>query len=64
LTRKQLSTAAMSRERRVRARGIVVWDDKHGKTGVSFQCADSRDQRELNLWLDAQFRGSAPHASL
>ena len=51
-------------ECRVRARGIVVWDDKHGKTGVSFRCADSRDQRELNLWLDAQFRGSAPHASL
>jgi CheY-like chemotaxis protein len=51
-------------ERRARARGIVVWDDKHGKTDVSFQCADSRDQRELNLWLDAQFRGSAPHASL
>jgi DNA-binding response OmpR family regulator len=39
----------------VRANGTVVWDDKHGKTGVRFQCSIERDQAELEGWLDSNF---------
>jgi hypothetical protein len=39
----------------VRAKGTVVWDDKHGKTGLSFQCSIERDQFELESWLDRNF---------
>jgi DNA-binding response OmpR family regulator len=39
----------------IRAIGTVVWDDKHGKTGISFMCANPRHQTELDSWLDAQF---------
>ena len=37
------------------ARGTVVWDDKHGKTGISFDCADPEIQGELDKWLDSRF---------
>lgn len=40
----------------VRARATVVWDDKHGKTGLSMECANLQMQRELDAWLDAQFQ--------
>lgn len=39
----------------VRACGTVVWDDKHGKTGINFQCGIQRDQSELDAWLNARF---------
>jgi hypothetical protein len=39
----------------VRANGTVVWDDKHGKTGLNFQCTIPRDQSELDAWLNARF---------
>ena len=39
----------------VLARGTVVWDDKHGKSGISFQCVRPELQRALDSWLDAQF---------
>lgn len=39
----------------VRAIGTVVWDDKHGKTGISFKFASPQHQAELNSWLDVQF---------
>jgi hypothetical protein len=39
----------------VRALGTVAWDDKHGKTGVSFQCASPQHQAELDSWLEIQF---------
>ena len=45
----------------VRARATVVWDDKHGKTGLNFECANSQMQRELDTWLDAQFQASPKH---
>src|SRR6266498_3284279 len=41
--------------RAVRASGTVVWDDKHGKTGVSFQCSIPEDQNELDAWLNTRF---------
>jgi len=39
----------------VRANGTVVWDDRHGKTGLTFQCSIQRDQGELEGWLDSNF---------
>jgi c-di-GMP-binding flagellar brake protein YcgR len=39
----------------VRATGTVVWDDKHGKTGINFQCGIPRDQSELDAWLNTRF---------
>lgn len=39
----------------VRASGTVVWDDKHGKSGISFRCRTAEMQTHLNAWLDAQF---------
>lgn len=44
----------------VRALGTVVWDDKHGKTGISFQCASPQHQAELDSWLDVQFNLQYP----
>ena len=38
-----------------RARGTVVWDDKHGKTGLSIECVNSQMQMELDAWLDGNF---------
>ena len=39
----------------VGGQGTVVWDDKHGKAGLSFQCTTLEDQNRLVKWLDAQF---------
>lgn len=39
----------------VRARGTVVWDDQHGKTGIRFTYASPQHQAELDSWLDLQF---------
>lgn len=39
----------------IRLQGTVVWDDKHGKTGLSLECANSQMQRELDSWLDSHF---------
>jgi hypothetical protein len=38
----------------VRAIGTVVWDDKHGKAGVSFKCTSPQHQTDLDSWLDTQ----------
>src|SRR5204863_5269743 len=39
----------------VRANGTVIWDEKHGKTGLRFQYSIERDQVELEGWLDNNF---------
>lgn len=39
----------------IRGSGTVVWDDKHGKTGVNLQCSFPRDQSELDAWLNTRF---------
>jgi DNA-binding response OmpR family regulator len=44
----------------VRAIGTVVWDDRHGKTGISFKCASAQYQTELDSWLDAHFNLPRP----
>jgi hypothetical protein len=39
----------------VRAQGTIVWDDKHGKTGLSVEPTHPRMQMELDAWLDTNF---------
>ena len=39
----------------VGGQGTVVWDDKHGKAGLSFECTTLEVQNRLVTWLDAQF---------
>ena len=39
----------------IRARGAVMWDDKHGKAGISLECVTPQMQLELDSWLDASF---------
>lgn len=39
----------------IRATGIVIWDDRHGKSGLSFQCGDMAMREKLDSWLDSQF---------
>lgn len=39
----------------VRATGIVIWDDRHGKCGLSFQCGEPAMREKLDSWLDSQF---------
>ena len=51
----ELTFALPDSEAVVGGRGTVVWDDKHGKAGLSFQCATLEDQNRLVKWLDAQF---------
>ena len=47
----------------VLARGVVVWDDKHGKTGISFHCVRPELQGILSAWLDSQFTKMREHAT-
>jgi DNA-binding response OmpR family regulator len=39
----------------VRATGIVIWDDKHGKCGLKLQCRGPEMRKKLDSWLDSQF---------
>ncbi len=39
----------------VSAEGLVVWDDKHGKAGISFTCKSLITQTRLAAWLDSYF---------
>jgi DNA-binding response OmpR family regulator len=49
----------------VRGSGCVVWDDKHGKAGINFQCASPAMQQKFEGWLDLRFstllRSPLPH---
>jgi CheY-like chemotaxis protein len=38
----------------VRGTGIVIWDDKHGKSGLSIQYSGPTMQRRLQAWLDSR----------
>lgn len=53
--RLSLSFAMSEAELAIHAAGRVVWDDKHGKTGISFECSSTEVGRRLAAWLDAQF---------
>ena len=37
------------------ARATVVWDDRHGKTGLCFERIDSKSAEQLVTWLDDQY---------
>ncbi len=52
----QASLALQESGLRLRATATVVWDDKHGKTGLSIECAGALMQRKLDSWLDTQFQ--------
>jgi len=52
----QVSLALQDSGLPIRAQATVVWDDKHGKTGLSMQCANALLQRKLDSWLDDQFQ--------
>ena len=39
----------------LRATGIVIWDDKHGKCGLKMQCRGPEMRKKLDSWLDSQF---------
>lgn len=39
----------------ISATGIVMWDDQHGKSGLSFQCTTPELRQKLDDWLDSQF---------
>jgi PilZ domain-containing protein len=41
----------------ISATGIVIWDDKHGKSGVKFSCRNPEMRHRLDSWLDSQFGG-------
>jgi hypothetical protein len=45
----------------IRATGIVIWDDHHGKSGLNFQCNDPEMRCKLDLWLDSQFAAVPAH---
>ena len=36
------------------AKGVVIWDDKHGKTGIHFRCNSPEVQSQLDSWLEDQ----------
>ena len=35
--------------------GLVIWDDRHGKSGLHFQCSSAEMRSRLDSWLDSQF---------
>lgn len=39
----------------ISATGIVIWDDQHGKSGLSYQCKGAEMREKLDSWLDSQF---------
>jgi hypothetical protein len=39
----------------VLATGAVIWDDKHGKSGLHFRCCTPEMRCRLDSWLDSQF---------
>jgi len=54
----QVSLALQESGLPIRALATVVWDDKHGKSGLSMECTNELMQRKLDSWLDTQFRPS------
>jgi DNA-binding response OmpR family regulator len=39
----------------VSAEGKIIWDDKHGKAGISFQCTSHSAEKRFFEWLHDQF---------
>src|SRR5581483_60823 len=53
--RVRLSFVMSEAELAIDAVGRVVSDDKHGKSGISFECTSAEVGKRLASWLDAQF---------
>lgn len=47
------------------ARGVVIWDDRHGKAGIRFECCSPPYEKRLSQWLDTHFveSTSAPQST-
>ena len=43
----------------VRGTAIVIWDDKHGKSGLKMRCSSPFMRQTLDEWLDNQLDGGA-----
>jgi DNA-binding response OmpR family regulator len=44
-------------ETSISTHAVVIWDDKHGKTGVNFRQTDPTLQKAFDAWLDRKFMG-------
>ncbi len=53
-TSMNISSSGMALNTPSRAIGTVVWDDKHGKSGIGFKCTTPQHQSDLDAWLDTQ----------
>lgn len=42
----------------------VIWDDRHGKSGLCFDSIESDMGKKLNSWLDSQFSNARISASI
>jgi DNA-binding response OmpR family regulator len=51
----QLAFAIPNTDIFVSADGKVIWDDKHGKAGISFECASSSADRAFHDWMHDHF---------
>jgi len=51
----QLAFAIPNTDIFVSADGKVIWDDKHGKAGISFECASSSADKAFHDWLHDHF---------
>jgi DNA-binding response OmpR family regulator len=51
----QLAFAIPNTDIFVSADGKVIWDDKHGKAGISFECTSSSADRAFHEWLHDHF---------
>jgi hypothetical protein len=38
----------------IAGKGVVIWDDKHGKAGIHFHCNSPEMQSRLDSWLEHQ----------
>jgi hypothetical protein len=38
----------------IAGKGVVIWDDKHGKAGIHFRCNSPEVQSQLDAWLANQ----------
>lgn len=38
----------------IAGKGVVIWDDKHGKAGIHFQCNSPEMRLQLDSWLADQ----------
>jgi hypothetical protein len=52
----QVSLALKDSGLPIHAQATVVWDDKHGKSGLSMESTSELMQRKLDSWLDDQFK--------